>query len=123
MIRLNYSDVLGYALAGIAERGEDYVYSRHEEDETTTCLYVHDGKPDCFVGYILDKAGVRLTPEFNSLGPVRSALEKLAEMGILVADQGATETLAILQFEQDSGETWGHALEFARENAKFNKFE
>lgn len=105
MIVLTYEDALRYAREGIQERGEDYVYEQFEE--LPRCRYVADGRPSCFVGLILEKAGITLTEEMNAWGTVHSLLATLLDT--LHCD-GRTKILLSGIQAQDAGLSWGESL-------------
>lgn len=103
--------------AAVAERGADYVYERDGTRQSGPgCTYVRGGQPSCLIGLAMAKAGV--------------PIEQLAEWDtrdnsaacfVLVDDELATKTavdvMATAQSLQDIGETWGEALQAAREHA------
>lgn len=111
MIELKYEDVVNWAREGVQERGEDFVYQSHSDGTGLRCRYFHDGRPDCFVGYIFDKAGIQLTERFNAYGPVSNALEDLIRNRVISPPAGSAYTFLVkLQDRQDSGCSWGESL-------------
>lgn len=98
---------------------EDFVYT----DSNTECQYAKDGHPSCLVGKILFKLGVPIqnlevldtkgicgdSPSFMS----GYSLDYLESIDFTFDDDGVIGYLDNLQSEQDSGTSWGKALEKA----------
>lgn len=109
MIELTYPVVLDLANRAVADRGSDYVYGTHE-GESILCKYVHEGQPDCMVGWILAAAGVTLTNAYNRAGDSDELLNYLDERDEVNATKEARLFLRAVQRKQDAGYTWGEAL-------------
>lgn len=93
----------------VAERGADFVYEpkgkdSRFEDSIDTCLYQHEGKPDCIVGYVLDDLGVPYDPKWEG----DNADTVLYREGL--ESQAIRESLWSVQSYQDWGEPWGEAV-------------
>lgn len=118
-------EVLVALEAAVAERGADYVYD-YGSTPSGNCVYVgSDGTPSCIVGVALSKLGVSVetlkaegqtgaaggrTP-FNAI-----AIGSRSDLAALLTP-AAVNVLAAAQFRQDSGESWGEALNAARRAA------
>lgn len=106
----------------VAEKGEDFIYTERpvagmDDDDDTSCRYVWDGKPDCFIGQFLAKEGVPLERLANAdlfmggLGhPAVTLLGQLEREGVVTVTDAAKQMLQAAQNKQDSGKTWGTAL-------------
>jgi len=96
--------------AVVAEKGRDYRYTRPRNAAGVgMCRYVtEDGAPDCLIGHVLfaiDKQyGTHFTPDFHCLIGVNSLLWNKAEPEVVDAAQ-------LAQYTQDSGGTWGAAMD------------
>jgi hypothetical protein len=104
MIELN--DALNALRKVVAERGEDFVYEG-------SCVYQFEGQPACIVGHVL----AHLLPEWwRSTEIVKQNLSafQLSQCGLATAD--AADALEAAQVAQDTGLTWGEALEAAERN-------
>lgn len=107
---ITYDDVVNELPAIIATRGEDFVYSVHEDSEfPLTCTYVHNGEPDCLIGCYLASKGVPLEAfdHFES-----SAIDDAYYAGKvpITITQEALTLLARIQMYQDASCTWGNAF-------------
>lgn len=116
-------EVLHVAEQIVNEFGHDYVYI---EPDDGICRYVYKGKPSCLVGHILVRLGapinaIRVSEEARlnageGLG-VDVLLESLtptwSTLGFTLTAQ-AVEVLAAVQNTQDTGRTWGQALDDGR---------
>jgi hypothetical protein len=94
----------------VAERGCGYVYApRQLRGGYSTCLYVHNGKPDCIIGLALAKSGVPVAAlqEFGGdrLAGLYSAHRLPVDLTI-----GALAVFRAAQGAQDQGLAWGAAF-------------
>lgn len=112
MIELSYGEILDYARAAIAEKGDDYVY--HASDGGSSCWYVHrlEGvdTPGCIVGNILHQAGVPLNELARREGGLIGLLSSLEQAEILKVDSDTEIFLSVAQAVQDRKGTWGSAF-------------
>lgn len=137
MIELNIREVSRLLRAAVADRGEDHVYIKVEDDcGGYSCAYVHGTEmvaededeygnsnykeqatgeliPGCIVGHVLLSAGV---PPFKflQLGINRDtgaheALAALEDVGVLTYSAGAADALENAQAFQDARHSWGEA--------------
>lgn len=96
----------------VLEFGANYKYPTKEEhpeywSEGGACLYVtSDGKPACIVGQIYHRLGAAT----NQLQGNRGATGKGHDLGF-VFPENVRLGLSYAQTAQDSGETWGQALD------------
>jgi hypothetical protein len=126
---LTYEDaVLGLKKA-LAVKGEDYVYERPTFKLTNditinACAYfTPEGRPSCIVGHVLADLGhtiddldaPKMSPDgtFNTGATASMAMDYLG----YELDEKTRSLLSIAQDYQDSGGTWGHAVETAIEFA------
>lgn len=109
MIELTYPVVLDLANRAVADRGSDYIYEMHSS-EAVGCKYVHEGQPDCMVGWILAAAGLPLINAHNRAGDSDELLNYLDERDEVNATEEARLFLRAVQRKQDAGYTWGEAL-------------
>lgn len=115
MITKTYDETLATLREVVAEAGEDFVYQDHYGE---SCYYSIDGEPACFVGRVLAKWGVDLTPmdsEYTGAGAMiglfaGALLDHLRLMGVLEVDDLGVSLLWEVQTGQDNGEAWGKAL-------------
>lgn len=94
----------------VTEFGADYKYPiEHKRDDglKLSCVYVHDGKPSCLVGQILYRHGVSL----ESLAQYEFSGAGVMTYQVTEAENDAVAFLDVMQYYQDSGQTWGNALE------------
>lgn len=93
--------------------GDDFVYEKLlVEGRGLVCRYVADGRPSCLVGQALFRAGatVETLEMFDSLDlPAKS----MANVESHVTSRAAW-VFSTAQEAQDSGETWGVAVERAK---------
>lgn len=117
MIEVNIDQAIAGVKAIVAEHGYDYVYTKKRVIEGTAprCVYVYKGRPDCLVGKFLASQGVSIsdlergdTAAFGSAA--EDVLHDLGKRGIMEVDGETFQFLANLQYDQDSGKTWGEAL-------------
>lgn len=99
--------------AVVAERGEEYRYDDDFEKHHASygCRYIIGEKPACIVGALYSRLGVSNSTlkKWNGYGGVRS----IAFHSRLIPDE-AEEALGRTQASQDTGHTWGQALEMFR---------
>lgn len=107
---ITYDQVVGEIREIIADKGEDYIYPKVRcagDGEGLICQYFDKGEPSCIIGHWLTKHDVRSTAlEGDNAGAVVPLL--VPE----IAGKACT-FLDYLQAKQDSGLTWGIALEDA----------
>lgn len=133
MKELTYEQAVQYLNEAVQLKGEDYIYQHHSrlDDEGNeigpSCLYAHNGKPDCIVGHVLAKAGVPIelmewsqaTDESGgiqnpySYDQAQSVLYRLHRDGLLYTGKATRKLLALAQSRQDQGSTWGQAVALA----------
>lgn len=110
---LTYDRALELLREVVAEVGEDHVYDPPEGEDG--CLYVHGDGPGCIVAHVMVRAGVSLeelrsvelsTPLADGTGPYGPGA-LWARWG----DRDALRLLFLVQEEQDSGRTWGEAVD------------
>lgn len=93
--------------AVVQEAGYDYVYERKRSDygSSPACLYVWNGKPDCFVGRVLHRLGLPLEElaTFESL-----AAYAVCERVVPGTTQAQREALTWAQNASDQGAAWGY---------------
>lgn len=125
VIDLSYPNLVAEVTAIVAEKGKGYVYGMDPEtlekrvqrdaEGTDDCFYAGPGgKPGCIIGHLIHK----LKPEEN--------LDRLDGWGAGGAMRGAglpvkgkeLSFLNQLQRHQDAGQTWGNALNMAKEFAE-----
>lgn len=116
---LTFDRAVELAKEVVIEFGAGYVYpSSHRivqnGTSTPSCVYVHEGKPSCLVGQILHKHGVPVEElakhEFQGAWTIS---EKLAG-----ASFEASYFLDVAQYKQDTGASWGLAVNSAVEEVK-----
>lgn len=89
-------------------KGAEYVYPRHSvqagESLAMSCRYVEeDGQPGCIHGHALISLGYRGLPEGKGIWAILGELN--------VSDYGLREAAEESQIAQDTGKTWGEALD------------
>ena len=102
----------------VNEYGRDYVYEKRWNPESrggNGCHYVYNDEPDCLIGKVMIRAGWATIDELKSIEGSRPNKDNKVwprltwpARGILLAAQAA----------QDSGRTWGKALDKARFSTK-----
>lgn len=133
MITIDLDKAQALVAECIAERGEDYVYTKDEG--THSCQYVHgvsdvwnedteeyeqvsfdDATPGCLVGMALHKAGIPLeslgSRERNEDGSF-DLISKLESDGLVWVSMEAQNYLGNAQCSQDLGVPWKRAAEAA----------
>jgi hypothetical protein len=131
MIRMTYKNALELATQAVEEKGEDYVYTDERGvradnlDAIAGCANWHYSNPDdsssekvvgCLVGNIMHRAGLNIFK--YARGADASTLIRTAYTEVTVTDKAHT-FLRELQSQQDSGRTWGEALEIAKKRVSF----
>ena len=114
----NFEETLELLESVVAENGTDFVYPDEWKDSIGTCLYVKpDGSgPACIVGNVLHRAGVPLDELSQMEGQAADTVS-----GRYGFDSEASMLLWRAQDEQDAGNTWGDALEFAKTQAAVDR--
>lgn len=120
--------VLEVAEEIVNEFGHDYIYVK---PPSNLCQYVHEGQPSCLVGQILVRLGAQVdvleVPEHYSIiqnGHGLGVTEFLTQLAPTTETLGFTLTrnaiavLECIQNTQDTGNTWGRALEEGRRVAR-----
>lgn len=103
----------------VSEKGADYVYKPVSlSDGSKSCFYVRDGQPSCLVGHALVRAGWTIDEVHGLDGigndaPTASEIYLYKEFSNLPRE--VCETFDAAQHEQDGGNSWGDALERARD--------
>lgn len=120
---LSVEEVRALIVRAIEEKGADYRYQmptqvdRETGDEWQDCVYVANGQPSCLVGHVLVMAGVPMLDIAPFEGTSADATWGSLMDGTphtYVRDDDASvvaQALWAAQREQDSGKTWGEALE------------
>lgn len=90
----------------VAEKGEDYRYQPADSEDK--CLYVQGGEPACIIGYALHRCGVQIA-ELARLD--RACYTATSALRFYASDEIIAEAARVAQRCQDSGKTWGQALE------------
>jgi len=107
--------------AAVTERGADFVYPEEWKVPSQIfsstpggdCVYVHDGKPACIVGWVLHTHGVTIEQLRQLEGDSVYAL-LLHLQPVLEVEPGVGTVLREAQNQQDVGRPWGVAVERAR---------
>lgn len=109
--------------AAVNERGEDYVYPKHDD----RCYYVNeDHTPGCLVGAALVNAGVTIDQliEFGDGGEIYGSSEMAGDLCYTLRDHEIAEIdayartlFSLAQSVQDRGDTWGDAVREADAHA------
>ena len=104
------------AIREVASSAPEYVY-KIPDSTTLYCLYFdHDGNPSCLIGQALAKCG--LTEDDVTEGS--AAFDILTKNGF---GDDVARAAASAQEKQDSGETWGSALEAFNETLRGHGYE
>jgi hypothetical protein len=98
----------------VAERGCDYVYAPRgtAHGGYSTCLYTHNGKPDCIVGLALAKSGVPVEALQTINGDRLAGLYSEHRLPVDIT-LGTLAVFRAAQGAQDQGLSWGVALQQA----------
>lgn len=94
----------------VAEKGENYEYPLHETGWVG--FYVRNGEPSCVVACALHKLGVPVE-ELSKYEDTR--IEEIPFIGNLYMGVTTRLIFAAAQHCQDTGDTWGDALDEATE--------
>lgn len=97
------------------------IAEKYRIGDYTGCRYLDpEGEPSCVVGVTLDRLGIprdeigEMDTEANFLGQSVPQVVLGSDAPFWRAfDLGARRLLALTQGQQDSGDTWGEALEYA----------
>jgi hypothetical protein len=115
-VTYTYEDVLA-ELREIIRGREGYVYKAPEDCEGT-CVNFHMGEPSCLVGHWLAMHGVTQGFLRKHNISVEATVTDLfcgnAHVMPIQVDEPAHRLLVLAQQRQDSGSTWGNAVEFSR---------
>ena len=113
----------------VAEFGLDYVYPKRADQNATRsngCDYVRDGQPSCLAGRIVHRMGMPLDmlAMFEGHG-VQTVVGQARLLGVvdpypnmerpISISNRAARALGMAQSMQDSGSTWGEALNDLKE--------
>jgi hypothetical protein len=109
MITLTYDEAVALLNRAVQEKGEDYVYEMPDGIDGQ-CMYVVDGAPSCIIGHVYAYAGGDLELLHQCEGVGASVLR---DQGVLFADERTLGLLRRAQMRQDSGDSWGVAVEVA----------
>lgn len=102
----------------IVSQNPDFVY-KSPIGPDGPCLYVHDREteaeaPGCLIGHMLHDLGIPI-PEYCEGSPASSVLSELA---VCLIDHGELDKIEefsnLLQVQQDYGNQWGQALQYAK---------
>lgn len=119
---LNTERVVDLLQEVMTEKGEGYVYP-HIPNAVggVGCRYEYQGAPSCLVGHVLYRAGwpVEVLKFLDESGSSARELWCIdVPEGIDIVTQKAAEVLELAQTYQDSGDTWGFAVQRAVKLAK-----
>ena len=114
-VTYTYEDVLA-ELREIIRGREDYVYEN--PDFLGSCVnFDREGNPSCLVGHWLAMHGVTATFFRDNMIPSTATVSDLfcgnAHVMPIQVDEPARILLIMAQERQDSGSTWGNAVEFS----------
>lgn len=115
MIEITAESVVEGLDALVAQEGENFIYKKN----AGACTYTKHGKADCIVGRFLVAQGVpieRLAEADKHPFGIRAPglINQLREEGVVTCTDGALDILDVAQDYQDSGETWGVAVNHAK---------
>src|SRR5882757_128354 len=92
--------------------GSDYVYEAHDN----VCQYVNDGQPDCLIARALVDYGVPVAVMEEWDNPTREIKQvwddHMNRPAFLTL--AAVKVFAVAQDKQDAGQSWGYAVDAAR---------
>lgn len=119
MIEITTESVVKGLDALVAQEGEDFIYRKN----AGACTYIKNDAGDCIVGRYLVAQGVpveRLKEADGTLSGVRAPalLRALKEEGVLDYEERAVAILDVAQDLQDTGETWGEAVSYAKNSTR-----
>ena len=112
-VTYTYEDVLA-ELREIIKFREGYVYKAPEDG---VCVNFYMGEPSCLVGHWLAMHGV--TQGFlwtHNISPDATVTDLFCGHALVMpmrVDERARKLLLLAQQRQDSGSTWGNAVEFS----------
>ena len=108
---LNAAGVIDLMGDAVQRRGTDFKYEPVwvAGPHYLTCLYAHDGHPDCIVGEVLHEAGVDIPTleSFRDEGIRELWFDKRLPICVTF---GAVLVMHRAQVAQDRGDCWGTAL-------------
>jgi hypothetical protein len=111
MPTMDIGTALDLIAAAVNRLGADFVYQPVwvNDYRYLTCLYAHDGAPDCIVGHVLADAGVR-PQELEAMRD--DGIDDLYRAGRLpiALTLGALAVLQAAQQSQDRGRPWADVL-------------
>lgn len=96
----------------VEDRGVNYTYDY--KFDSAVCRYVHrDGEPGCIIGHVLEQMGRLDEVEYDTTLNTSGVDTLHHEIGLFSGVEKETlfEGLQSAQGEQDSGGTWGKALQ------------
>lgn len=101
-------------IQALAEARKDFTYMPPAHTQGT-CVYSDKGAPSCIVGHWMFNEGIELPMDTNANQAEVQALpfgDWLHGQGVTLSP-AARDFLAVVQYEQDMGRTWGHAYDVA----------
>lgn len=122
-ITLTVEQALAALDAAVADKGADF---RYRASWAVGCRYFHGSEPGCIVGHVLHQYGVGrddLCGLWDSaVGAevdmnVSYGIRSLRVAGLLDIDDRTESVLTSAQDAQDCGETWGEAVQNAKDVA------
>lgn len=121
MLTITYQDALAALRAAVEEKGADYVYEKVGTGAVQCVYRTEDNQPSCIVGNVLVRLGVPVEDLPPPTGIQRNAKALLgrspgqrnAMLRGVAATVSAAALLAVVQWRQDEGESWGEAVELA----------
>lgn len=116
-IKIDKRRALDLLRQAVANRGEDYVYGEHF-DNNQGCRYVVLGKPACIVGEALSLAGLDLADLLSNGGNtwrIGALIDQHPEH--FDVTYGAVRVFEEAQHWQDCGWNWGDAVRRAEQYA------
>lgn len=117
-ISISYEQARDLLELAVEERGADHIYKRRRNPggQLAQCTYYGpDGTPDCIVGWVLNRLGLRYDycQSYNGSG-----VEHLISHMEIKCDLKTACLLTAAQIYQDDGFTWGDALANAVEQTQ-----
>lgn len=112
-VHLTYDDAVIGLQRAVMEKGEDHVFSPEQPDDPDTYFYFDpkSGECGCIVGHVLSYYGI--TKEDlgkHNQGTGFGTILRLTPR-VVTCDPAAKALLQAAQEDQDSGATWGQAVE------------